>query len=198
MNKSVRLSISSLLAIGVSIVVLLAGILSSSDIAILPSGSLAVLLVTLLLVLALIYFGHPRTKKWKPEAGGFKGIIPAAPWGNLPFGVFLGLVLGGLFSYLVTGSEATTTGIGTSLYPDEIASMAVGVLLGILYAIMIDARLAAGMLLGYGLGLPTALIILNPGLHELKWSYGGYIAIFGGLAVLHLLLKPMLDKVKKP
>ncbi|MBW8012877.1 MAG: metal-dependent hydrolase [Chloroflexi bacterium] len=198
MNKSVRISISSLLALVSAVLVLLVGTLSSGEVARLPLGSLPVLLITIALVLAIIFFGNSRIKKWDPAASGWKGFIPAAPWGNLPFGILFGLVVGGLVSYFVPGTNPTDTGLGAALFPDEITGTIIGILLGVFFAILVDARLAAGFLLGYGLGFPTALIITNPNVHELRWSYGGHIVLFGSLALLHLLLKPLLDSAKNP
>lgn len=197
MNKSVRFSTSSLLALISAVLVLIVGTLSSGEVARLPLGSLPVLLITIALVITIIFYGNSRLKKWDPAASGWKGFIPAAPWGNLPLGILFGLVVGGLVFYLVSGTNPTDTGLGTALFPDEIAGTVTGFILGVLFAILVDARLSAGLLLGYGLGFPTALIIINPNVHELRWSYGGHIVLFGSLAVLHLVLKPLLDSTKK-
>jgi hypothetical protein len=185
--------ISSLLAVLTAVVLLVGGVLTSLRPA---AGGWLALAILLAVAAGLSAAMHRRAPKWKPKARDWRRFIAAGMWGNLPLGALAGLLAGALAPLVFRGG-ATQTGLGTSVYSYETAGIIIGFVLGIGFALLVDARLAAGLLFGYALGFPTALLAASPGAHHLYWTYGGYALIFGGLGVLQLLLKPLLDSAKR-
>lgn len=195
-DKTVRLSISGSLATLTAVLFLIVGVYNGLYPPATPS--LVPWWAALLLAGGLVeYTIYRRTPKFDPKATGWKRFLPASLWGLLPSGALLGLLVSGLAPLIVTGDSFTSTGVGTSLYTDEVVGLIFGILAGIIFAWVVDARLAAGLLFGYGIGFPTGMLVTNPDLHHLWWTYGGHLGIFGVLGLLHLWLKPLLDRTKK-
>jgi len=157
----------------------------------LPITALAAALLT------IIFTTFRRAPKWQPNASGWRRLLPASIWDMLPCGALPALLITALAAYLVLDDTVSQTNLGAYIFPHEVPPLFTGILLGVLCAIFVDARLAAGFFYGYGLGLPTALLIAKPLHHDLLLTYGAYIAIFTGLGVLHLLLKPLLDSARQ-
>ncbi len=195
--QTIRLPITLLVAVLSGLFLLAVGILNSPRYDLFSALDPSVLLaIALLLLWLLIFFGDRRASRLEPNSTNWRSLIPGTLAGIFPRGAFLGLLLAGLTQFLIRGGSPLVTPFNTAIYPAEIIALLLGIGLGVAFALGIDAHLAAGLFFGYGFGMPTALLITGPATHHLAWTYGGYLAIFGILAVLHLLLAPLLSGLR--
>ena len=192
MNRNVQITIPTLISIIVAIILLLAGILNSSSIDIIPLDDYPLLDLIGLILVGLIIVAFRNGPKLGKKGEGWKRLIPATPGGLFPAGAFIGMVTVGVVPMFIETTAASQTVLGTWLFPDEIVGTIVGTLLGVSIALLIDARLAAGFLLGFAIGMPSGLLITNPRIHDLFWTYGGFLTFFGILSLAHWYVMPDL------
>ncbi|MBN2500266.1 MAG: hypothetical protein JXB38_05820 [Anaerolineales bacterium] len=187
-----RLYVPRVLSIICTVSLLTIGTLKS--VGLLTLAPIPLLVVTFLGLGVLIGGVYARSRKWAPDASGVMRHIPSTVTGFVPIGALLGLLIGGLVALFLSGRQATATPLGTSISENELIGMLIGMLIGVIFAIVVHPRLAAGLLFGFGLGYPTALLIVAPQVHDLYWTYGGYLATFGVLGAVHFWLTPLLTR----
>ena len=192
MNKSMQISIPTLIGIIIAVLLLLAGVLNSSYVDLIPLDDYPLLDLVGLILVGLTFVAFRNGPKLGKKDEGWRRFIPATPWGMFPFGASIGVLSVGIVPMFVETRVASQTVLGTWLYPDEIVGTVVGTILGITIALLIDARLAAGFLFGFAVGMPSGLLITNPRIHDLFWTYGGFVAFFGILGLVHWYLMPSL------
>ncbi|KAA3648324.1 MAG: hypothetical protein DWQ07_04845 [Chloroflexi bacterium] len=192
MNRSMQISIPMLIGVIAALLLLLAGVLNSGYVDIIPLDNYPLLDLVGLILVGLIFVAFRNGPKLSKEDGDWRRFIPATPWGMFSIGAFLGMGAVGLVPMFVETNVASQTVVGTWLYPDEIAGTIVGTVLGITIALLIDSRLAAGFLFGFAIGMPSGLLITNPRIHDLFWTYGGFMAYFGILGLVHWYVMPSL------
>lgn len=203
-----RDNFGALIAIVETLFLFFIGLLSSKISEALRIEPITLLLFTMvsLIVLAVISYVkfHPiSTSQTQPTASGvtFARFIPKTMIGIFPFGVAVGLVIGIVIPSvgLATSSIESPTWIANlygcrsvDMHSYELIGIFIAIVFCILFAILIDGRLAAAILIGYGISFPTALIVIRPEENSAFLTYTAYIIGFGIIGVILLVIEPIL------
>jgi hypothetical protein len=197
MKRRARFSPAAQFALLSAGVLLIEAIVGSRELELVSIDPLLHSLIAVIIMGVIVGAAYPRLKKWKPKARNWQKHLPENMWGMVPYGAFLGVLIAALMPRFLPSTELIEIGFAPGALPHEVVGILIAAIIGITFALMIDARLGAGLFFGLAVGFPCGLIITVPQLHDTAWTLGGHAAIFGGLGLLHLLLKPMLDKTKK-
>jgi hypothetical protein len=134
----------------------------------------AALLVFILLAASVRLLLPPR-----PPSGGDVAFVYPLHWGTFfPLGVLAGLLLG-LGAVRLLGGDFFSGVIHTY----EVVGLALGILLTVGLALRRAPIPGAALALGYGLALPSAILLLDPA-NTPALTYGGHLGLMAALAAL--------------
>lgn len=108
---------------------------------------------------------------------------------TIPLGLLAGMVIGAVLVPALPGYVA-----GTQMFRYELLGDIIGAVVWVVYGMFRDPHLAAGGAAGYGVGLPTVVLILRPAENEAVITYGGHLAIFLALAVVLVIARRFLGQ----
>lgn len=119
-----------------------------------------------------------------------------------PVGMFVGLLGGTLLPFIfptpiTLSAEYSSTLATSNIYYYEISGIIGGLAISLLCAILLDAYLGASFSVGYGFGLPSAILFTRPLENELFGTYSLSLIIFGIMTFLLIINKTRLSHLKK-
>jgi hypothetical protein len=217
-NQS-RNPIAGLVAVVDVILIFAMGILGNkiSEIFNISTNLLLILTAFGLLSLATIsYFSSKgithRSSIEKPSGFSLKQFAPKTMIGIFPFGAFLGMLIGLILpasyveetnpSYIIPSWIAYIFGRTTMFLTSfEFLGVLLGLVLCIVFAITIDAYLAASIALGYGIAFATAVMFRQP-FNNIFLTYVGegafWILVGGALVIISAPLKKLRTVLSTP
>jgi len=137
------------------------------------------LLTAALLVFVLLAANVRLLLPPQPPSGEDVALVYPLHWGTFfPLGVLAGLLVG-LGAVRLLGSDF----ISGVIHTYEVVGLALGVLLTVGLALRRAPIPGAALALGYGVALPSALLLLEPA-NDPALTYGGHLALMVSLAAL--------------
>jgi len=200
--------VSPIIAIVEAFILFAIGILGDeiAEVLEIPSRSLFILAGLLFIVLA----GISYTKSGKTTvltSQDFRRFIPKTMVGMFPIGVVIGFIAGAVLTrqdlelvYCWPSEISSLFGYSSlCLGRCEILGVLIGFIISLVFAIFINPHLAAAMLVGYGLALPTAILFIATSLQreDIPSTYIGHILSSIAFGVILMVGLPLFNRLLK-
>ncbi|MCL4274508.1 MAG: hypothetical protein KJZ77_11610 [Anaerolineales bacterium] len=140
----------------------------------------------------------PKNQEQPTTSQNFlRKVTPKTMVGIFPFGVMIGLLTGALLLSIGFPSAYVAWFYLFIVMPYEANGLIIGFILSILFALLIDSRLAASLAVGYSIAFSTTILIIRPHENNILLTYSGHIIFFVLLGLLLIIGEPVINWLRK-